>query len=509
MFPLIQGILTFDTPFNGLARSMFVYGAFSNYQKVSGVFNAMTVLSAAPVAFSRAAFSRAATATASTGRRAAGPAAGWKAWQLVAVHTGTVGAIAAGGVAAYVHREKIMGGLRGVRNLNLNRQAVRDGYQQGVDTLSQGLAYINRGNVGRSFAYLADHLTFVGALLRPQQLDRRLGRLAALRGVGLHDFYASLGENGVWSGGYFVPERTFCAVPEREHPAYRLFARQVVANVKDEVEAHVSMFRPEKNEGYARMTEQAAGLVVAWFNDDTELYDDPAFAAAPAPPEPVDELMDTTEDGEEVPKAEVVAGQAEASGADVRKADADADEIEQDDGELPDESPLDITAAASLVPLPDDDDDADLVAAAAAPQPGDVPDKAARSTYMRHLMRVAQRAGADIRSYVPTGLPEMPQVMPSRPGGLASLVVPKKMPDMPSPSSLFGSQKKKQQQDPDLDSVGHEDATEGADPPDPEGGDKPGPAGHAPLRRSAEPGSAEGIRTDPRTAAEPAIVASK
>jgi len=35
IFPLIQGILTFDTPYNGLARSMFVYGGFSNYQKVS------------------------------------------------------------------------------------------------------------------------------------------------------------------------------------------------------------------------------------------------------------------------------------------------------------------------------------------------------------------------------------------------------------------------------------------------------------------------------------------
>lgn len=34
MFPLIQGILAFDTPYNGLARSMFVYGAFSQYNKV-------------------------------------------------------------------------------------------------------------------------------------------------------------------------------------------------------------------------------------------------------------------------------------------------------------------------------------------------------------------------------------------------------------------------------------------------------------------------------------------
>ncbi len=30
---LIQGILAFDTPYNGLARPMFVYGAFSQLPK--------------------------------------------------------------------------------------------------------------------------------------------------------------------------------------------------------------------------------------------------------------------------------------------------------------------------------------------------------------------------------------------------------------------------------------------------------------------------------------------
>ncbi|GAW26121.1 hypothetical protein SAMD00023353_2101520 [Rosellinia necatrix] len=114
MFPLIQGILTFDTPFNGLARSMFVYGAFSNYSKVSSVFNVMTALSAAPAALGKTAFRR--TATSIPARGSSSPA--WKGWQLVAVQTGTVGAIAAGGVAAYMHRQQIMSGMRSMRNLN-------------------------------------------------------------------------------------------------------------------------------------------------------------------------------------------------------------------------------------------------------------------------------------------------------------------------------------------------------------------------------------------------------
>lgn len=114
IFPLIQGILTFDTPFNGLARSMFVYGAFSNYQKVSSVFNVMTALSAAPAAFGKTAFRRNAASLPSRG--SSNPA--WRGWQLVAVRTGTVGAIAAGGVAAYMHRQQIVDGMRSMRNLN-------------------------------------------------------------------------------------------------------------------------------------------------------------------------------------------------------------------------------------------------------------------------------------------------------------------------------------------------------------------------------------------------------
>lgn len=114
IFPLIQGVLTFDTPFNGLARSMFVYGAFSNYKKVNAVFNVMTVLSAAPAVIGKTALKR--TAAALPSRSSSSTA--WKAWQLVAVRSGTVGMIAAGGVAAYVHRQQIMDGMRSMRNLN-------------------------------------------------------------------------------------------------------------------------------------------------------------------------------------------------------------------------------------------------------------------------------------------------------------------------------------------------------------------------------------------------------
>ncbi|KAH8649122.1 hypothetical protein BX600DRAFT_502592 [Xylariales sp. PMI_506] len=423
IFPLIQGILTFDTPFNGLARSMFVYGTFSNYQKVSSVFNVMTALSAAaPSAIGKMALGRSAatrSVPAAAGRSSSSPA--WKSWQLIAVRTGTVGAIAAGGVAAYVHRQQILDGVKNVRNIN-----VREGYQQGVDALGQGLAYINRGNVGRSLAYLSDHLTFVGALMKQQELGRRLERMGALRGgVGIRDVYASLGENGVWSGGYFVPERTFCAVPPEGHPAGALFSRRVVRGTEDEVQAHVGMFKRDSNPDYDEMAEQAADDVVAWFADESPIVDDPKLATEPPAPEPIEEPVATTEDGTEVPKPELIAAAATGAGTGGESAGS---QLETDDNSLPDESPLDIAAAASLVPLPDDEND-DAAEAAAVPDGSD-PEAAKKSTYIRYLFSVAQQAGTDIKSYVPRTMPDMPQ-MPSGPSSFKSYI-PSQMPSMPN-----------------------------------------------------------------------------
>ncbi|KAI1260158.1 hypothetical protein F5Y18DRAFT_261742 [Xylariaceae sp. FL1019] len=420
IFPLIQGILTFDTPFNGLARSMFVYGAFSNYQKVSSVFNVMTALSAAPTALSKSAFKRTAAKLPST--KSSSPA--WKGWQLLAVRTGTVGAIAAGGVAAYIHRQQIMDGMRSMRNLN--KDSMKEGYQQSVDTISQGLAYINRGNVGRSFEYLSDHFTFVGTLMKQQELCRRLERMALLKGIGIHDFYTSLGENGVWTGGYFVPERTFCAIPAKDEQACPLFSRRIIKAVEDEVQAHMSMFIRDKNEEYEQMTQEATNLVIRWFHDDSDIVDDPKFIEPP-PPEPIEEPVTTTDEGKEIPKTDV--------GPDLSSSSEKLVGPEEED-EVPDESPLDITAIAAVVPLPDDDGEAPQLADASGEKD---------STYMRYLIGVAQQAGTGVISYVPTRMPEMPS------GPSFKSFVPRQMPQMPSMPSIsrptVGMFSRKQQSD--------------------------------------------------------------
>jgi hypothetical protein len=436
IFPLIQGILTFDTPYNGLARSMFVYGAFSNYNKVSNVFNVMTALSAAaPATLSRLASRR--TISAATGRiakRTSSP--GWKAWQLIAMRTGTYGVIAAGGVAAYMHRKQILEGVRTARSLT--KDDVVQGYRQSVDALGQGLAYINRGNVGESFAWLSDHLTFVGALLKQNELNRRLERLAALKGVGICDVYASLGENGYWSGGYFVPERTFCAIPAKDEPAAHLFTRHVVEGASDEISTHTNLFSREKNKDYERMTNEAAERIVGWFNDETELYDDPKFSE-PAPADPAEtEALAKAVDAETVTEV-IDENEAEKS-------------LEEDtemalDDEIPDESPIHIAAAASLVPLPDDME---------AEEGGEKSDKAEqKQAYMRHLFGIAQQTGTSMRSYLPAKMPtvEMPKVsmpavsIPSMPS-MPSMPNMPSMPSMSMPKGIYSFSSKKPNAEP-------------------------------------------------------------
>ena len=386
-FPLIQGILSFDTPYNGLARSMFVYGAFSNYQKVSSVFNAMTALSAAaPASLSK--LSRRSNPTTSVPASSSNPA--WATWQLVAVRTGTVGAIAAGGVAAYMHREAIMNGVKSIRNLN--KDSVKEGYQQSIDALGQGLAYVNRGNVGKSFAWMSDHFTFVGALMKQKELKRRLDRLAAVKGVGIHDFYCSLGENGYWSGGYFVPERTFCAIPEDDHPANRLFTRRVNRKAEDEVQAHISMFRPEKHRGYEAMTEQAADMVREWFLSDAPIVDDPTLREG----EP-EEVAENKKVDEVLEKAEAV-----------EKSEQATEDEKKENRNLPDESPVDIAAAAALVPLPGDAQ-GDLVE--------DVNNLSAeeKRTYLQYLFGVAEQAGTEVKGWWPTKVPDVSSNLPKMP----------------------------------------------------------------------------------------------
>lgn len=171
-----------------------------------------------------------------------------------------------------MHREAILSSLSKFNRENLSNINYKESLSKLSDikyteNISQGLAYVSRESIGEGFAWMASHLKFVGALMKQTQLTTRLERLSQLEGVGLVNIYTSLGENGYWSGGYFVPKRTFCAIPTDKGKG-GLFIEQPNPKAGNEIEAHCSMFKPEKNERYKEMLERSKEFVLEWVKND-------------------------------------------------------------------------------------------------------------------------------------------------------------------------------------------------------------------------------------------------
>lgn len=265
---------------------MFAYGAFSQYQNLSSAWNILST--GTSFLTSAGAKTAASSATQNVARNQIATQASsnatnnnsWTRWSALAARTGTYGAIMAGGVAAYIHRDQILQSLRGINRENLakinytnTKEAITSiNY---TDSISQGLTYVSRESIGEGFAWMASHLKFVGALMKTESLKSRLERLSEIEGVGVKCLYTSLGENGVWTGGYFVPKRTFCAIPttstsagekakEKGKRMEGLFVECPDVKAGNEIVAHCGMFRKERNENYDNMVKMSTGMVGEW-----------------------------------------------------------------------------------------------------------------------------------------------------------------------------------------------------------------------------------------------------
>ena len=255
MFPYIQGILAFDTPYLGIAPSVLAHGAESHYQTASSAYSAISSAASA-LGFGGGGAAPSASSTSGAGLLTSGPQAAqeglaasanasadaaaapaWQRWGRYAMFAGAAGAVAAGGAAAYLKR----------------------------DALSSG------------WSWATSHLEFVGCLMRGEELKARVGAIASSsteRGIGFLNLYTTLGPQASKPGstvaGGFVEigakdgeRRTFCNLPVRED--WRPFFRPT-ANEKahDEVAAHMGMFAPRENPGYYRLGEAARDAIVEW-----------------------------------------------------------------------------------------------------------------------------------------------------------------------------------------------------------------------------------------------------
>lgn len=263
MFPYIQGLLAFDTPYLGISPSVIAHGAESHYKSASSAYSNLSELagafgwgagsaksppSASPAPKSLPAgpeSAKDALAASMTDDAAATPA--WQRWGKYAMFAGAAGAVAAGGAAAYLKRERISAG----------------------------------------WSWAGSHLEFVGCLVRGEELQSRLSRLVNLhreRGVGFTDLVTVLGQGAAGSshnnepktfaGGWVEvspgssglqqrSERTFCTVPKTDKMK-RCFEKAINDKAVDEIKAHMGMFFPRDNPGYYTMSERAKELIADW-----------------------------------------------------------------------------------------------------------------------------------------------------------------------------------------------------------------------------------------------------
>ncbi|KAL2357468.1 hypothetical protein BJ546DRAFT_311017 [Cryomyces antarcticus] len=265
MFPYIQGILAFDTPYLGIAPGVVAYGAEGQWNTATAAFSAYSQVSemfgwgsqpASPQPLGPDKALPAPSAMNSNGDAAAAPL--WQRWGKVAMFAGAAGAVAAGGAAAYVKR----------------------------DTLSEG------------WTWVGSHLEFVGCLARGEEMKKRLAAIVKLedeRGFGFANLYTNLGAavkgKTYYSGKVLGEDRTFCVVPKPESPRRKYFWPAVNDKATAETAAHMSMFFPRENPGYFVMGEKAKDLIVAWADngwyvdasDDEEMTEDGGAEMADAP----------------------------------------------------------------------------------------------------------------------------------------------------------------------------------------------------------------------------------
>ncbi|KAL1869177.1 hypothetical protein VTK73DRAFT_3346 [Phialemonium thermophilum] len=258
MFPYVQGVLAFDTPYLGISPAVVAHGAEGHYKTAAAAISQLSgiagfwgggkasaassqhtkkqagALPAPPQSPRRQDNDRDVQASASVSTQAAS----WQRWGKIAVVAGAVGAVAAGSAAAYLKRDQITEG----------------------------------------WGWLSSHLEFVGCLARKEELRRRVNYMARLQrelGVGFANLYTRLGRSAVARtarGGTSVvgtvlgSQRTFCVIPTKEDAG--VWKEAVNDAATDETSAHMSMFTPRDNPGYEKLATDAKDLIVLWLHND-------------------------------------------------------------------------------------------------------------------------------------------------------------------------------------------------------------------------------------------------
>ncbi|KAF8454304.1 hypothetical protein BGX38DRAFT_1089557 [Terfezia claveryi] len=224
MFPYIQGILAFDTPFLGLAPSMFAHNVDEKVKSAGEVVKTVGAIAGGLWGGRHSSLvgldtsSTPASTSPDTTPKEEQPTA-WSRWGKLALYAAGAASIAAAGTAASIYkREEIVAG----------------------------------------FSWATSHLEFVSELYKSETLKTRLSRVSSIKGVGFANIYTSLGVRKANS-----MERTFCSEPQKES-AREGWYKMVNKRADNEIAAHTGMFNGKTNLEYFWMRTHARDLVVAW-----------------------------------------------------------------------------------------------------------------------------------------------------------------------------------------------------------------------------------------------------
>jgi hypothetical protein len=242
MFPYIQAILAFDTPYIGIAPGVVAHGAEKHWQTANSAYSAYSSLSSAfgwgakdttPGAVDT---SKMLPAPSASDDAAAAPL--WQRYGRVAMFAGAAGAIAAGGAAAYMKRDQISEGL----------------------------------------GWATSHLEFIGSLARPEEMQKRLAKicqLATTSDFGFVNMHTTLGravnaqqqtQKESWTGKVAGKDRTFCNLPKGE--LRNFFIPAINDKGTAETWAHMNMFEPKSNPGYYTLSETAKEKIIEWSENE-------------------------------------------------------------------------------------------------------------------------------------------------------------------------------------------------------------------------------------------------
>ncbi|KAI9372721.1 hypothetical protein BJX61DRAFT_426249 [Aspergillus egyptiacus] len=309
MFPHIQGVFAFDTPYLGIAPGVVSYGAEGHYKSITTSYNAFSeVAGLFGFGASKSSTSKDTPTASKDAAKPLPPASdvdaaavpSWQRWGRYAMFAGVAGAVAAGGAAAMYSQ----------------RQRLSDGW-----------------------GWVSSHLDFVGCLARPAELRQRLSQLSQVRkdrGIRCVNFYTCLGkgapslvENSSTvndTGGNQTSSfsskvirskhRTFCCLPDKDESQEKPnglgpgleWIKAVNDRASDEVTAHTCMFLPKQNPAFYELIYDACTVMVrsvdtGWYNtaqgqtddmDDEENDDDtgmprPELGRAHSQLEPLDD----------------------------------------------------------------------------------------------------------------------------------------------------------------------------------------------------------------------------